>query len=144
MSLTPFARVFLSGVEADEWHYSLEVNEFLGSIISPGDQFRLESSNFIGGRVEGDAASVAAGAWTVIDSEPGTVVFETREEARLLSSVTGFVALGIPSAIPEEISYTLSGEWLGDNGITLGPRDLRIFSDGFETGDLRQWAAAVP
>ncbi|HEX6898970.1 MAG TPA: hypothetical protein VF789_04620 [Thermoanaerobaculia bacterium] len=141
MSLTPVAWLSLAGRTEKEWRYKLEVSESIGAFITPGDRIELASGPSAGGRVEGEAASVAAGAWRLLGNAGGSLAFEATAYAYVTAPVSGFVATGQQES---EISYTTRGDWIGFSGTVSGPSPFAIFGDGFESGNTQAWSWVWP
>ncbi|HEX4962318.1 MAG TPA: hypothetical protein VF173_15890 [Thermoanaerobaculia bacterium] len=141
MSLTPVAWLSLASRTDKEWRYTLEISGSSGVFIAPGNQIELSSGPSAGGRVEGDAVSVSAGAWRLLRSPEGSLVFEATTYAYLTGSISGFVATGQQES---EIPYTTRGDWIGFSSTISGPSPFAIFGDGFESGDASAWSWVSP
>jgi len=115
------AWIGLSKRTDSEWHYTLYVSEILGAHVSPGNRIRFESKGIERGFAEGDAATEAYGAWRLVETEPGVLVFEATAYAYLRQPLSGFVAVGEGGAVKGAMGYATTGDWIGATGMVMGP-----------------------
>jgi hypothetical protein len=92
-----------------------------GAVILPGDRLAIPSEGMIGGSVQGLATNDACGAWFSRGISNGSLIYEARKPGVIKGELGGFVGTAMTATIPGEISYSISGRWIGGTGKLIGP-----------------------
>jgi len=150
VTVEPISSITWLQTDETKWYYGLVVSEHVKAVISPGNTITFEGDGIIGGYVEGTAASASGGAWVVVESSPGRVVYEASVSAILYEMLEGFVILGGANTVNGAIDYRGMGNWIGNDGTVDGPANPTpalysiLHKDGAIWSSDTGWNTATP